>query len=56
MFLSERMLRKDYSRKSSVEKIVSCREPQEARCQDELIGGIPTVLKQLCFTLDLREK
>jgi hypothetical protein len=38
------MLRKDYDRKSSVEKI-SDRESQGAWRQDEVIGGKPPVVK-----------
>jgi hypothetical protein len=40
------MLRKDYDRKGSVEKI-SGRESQGAWGQDELIGGKPPVVKPL---------
>jgi hypothetical protein len=38
------MLRKDYDRKHSVEKIAG-RESQGACRQDELIGGKPPVVK-----------
>jgi hypothetical protein len=41
---SERMLRKDYDRKCSVEKNIG-RESQGACPQDELIGVKPPVLK-----------
>jgi hypothetical protein len=41
IFLSERMLYKDYYRKSSVEKNVSSHEYQRAGLQNELIGGKP---------------
>jgi hypothetical protein len=44
IFSSERMLRKGYYRKSSVEKI-SGRGSQGAWRQDELIGGKPPVVK-----------
>jgi hypothetical protein len=43
-FSSERMLHKDYYRKSSVGKN-SGRGPQEAWRQDELIGGKLPVVK-----------
>jgi hypothetical protein len=39
------MLRKDYDRKDSVEKIIFGHEPQGAWCQDQLIGGKPPVVK-----------
>jgi hypothetical protein len=39
------MLYKDYDRKGSVEKNNSGRESQGAWRQDELIGGIPQVIK-----------
>jgi hypothetical protein len=42
---SERMLHKDYESKSSYGKEISGHEPQEALCQDELIGGKPPVVK-----------
>jgi hypothetical protein len=38
------MLHTDYYRKGSVKKI-SRRDFQEAWCQDELIGGKPSVIK-----------
>jgi hypothetical protein len=41
---SERILRKDYDRKFSVEKITD-RESQSACRQDEPIGGKPPVVK-----------
>jgi hypothetical protein len=39
------MLEKDYDLKDSVEKIISGRESQGAWHQEELIGGIPLVVK-----------
>jgi hypothetical protein len=39
------MVYKDYNRKSSVEKIISDRDPQGAWRQEELIGGNPPVEK-----------
>jgi hypothetical protein len=41
------MLHNDYGRKGSIakNKKISGREPQEARCQDERIGGKPPVIK-----------
>jgi hypothetical protein len=42
---SERLLHKDYDRKCSVEKIITCRESQGACRLDELIGGEPPVTK-----------
>jgi hypothetical protein len=39
------MLHMDYTRKCSVEKKISGREPQGAYRQDELIGGKPPVAK-----------
>jgi hypothetical protein len=45
IFSSERMLHKNYYRKSSVEKKKSGPGSQGAWRQDELIGGEPTVLK-----------
>jgi hypothetical protein len=44
IFSSERMLHKDYYRRSSVKK-KSGRGSQGARRQDELIGGKPPVVK-----------
>jgi hypothetical protein len=44
---SERMLCKDYDRRCSIKKKNSGRESQGARRQDELIGGIPPVVKKL---------
>jgi hypothetical protein len=41
---SEMMLDKDYDSKGSVAK-KSGRDPQGAWCQDEMIGGKPTVVK-----------
>jgi hypothetical protein len=41
---SERMLHKDHDSKGSVGKIAG-RESQGAWCQDELIGGKPSVVK-----------
>jgi hypothetical protein len=38
IFISERMLRKDYDSRCSIEKNNSGRESQGARRQDELIG------------------
>jgi hypothetical protein len=46
IFSSERMLRKDYDRKDSVEKI-SGRESQGTWGQDELISGKPPVVMLL---------
>jgi hypothetical protein len=45
ILLSERMLYKDYGRRSSIEKKNSGRESQGAPRQDELIGGKPPVVK-----------
>jgi hypothetical protein len=45
IFLSERMLHKDYYLKSSVEKKKSGRGSQGAWRQEELIGGKPPVVK-----------
>jgi hypothetical protein len=39
------MLDKNYDHKGSVAKKISGRDPQEAWCQDELIGGKPPVVK-----------
>jgi hypothetical protein len=39
------MSHKDYDYKGSVEKEISCREPQWAWCQDEFIGGKSAVVK-----------
>jgi hypothetical protein len=44
IFSSERMLHKDYYRRSSVEKRNSGRGSQGACRQDELIGGKPPVV------------
>jgi hypothetical protein len=44
-FTSERMLHKDYYRKSTVGKKTSGLGPQGAWRQDELIGGKPPVIK-----------
>jgi hypothetical protein len=42
----QRILRKDYDHKGSVaKKIISSRDPQGARRQDDLIGGKPPVVK-----------
>jgi hypothetical protein len=41
------MLHKDYDREVSIEKKISGRESQGAWRQDELIGGIPLVGKNL---------
>jgi hypothetical protein len=45
IFSAERMLHKDYYRRSSTEKKISGRESQGAWRQDELIGGKPPVVK-----------
>jgi hypothetical protein len=45
IFSSERMLHKDYYRKSSVEKKISGRESQGALRRNELIGGKLPVVK-----------
>jgi hypothetical protein len=42
---SERLLYKDHDRRCSIEKKISDRESQGARRQDEMIGGIPPVVK-----------
>jgi hypothetical protein len=39
------MLHKDYGLEGSVGKIISGRELQGARLQDEMIGGKPPVIK-----------
>jgi hypothetical protein len=45
---SERMLYKDYDRKCSIgKKEITGREPQEACCQNKLIGGGSPVVKCL---------
>jgi hypothetical protein len=43
--MSERTLHKDYDRKGSVEKEISCRKFQRAWRQDEVIGRKPPVVK-----------
>jgi hypothetical protein len=45
IFSSDRMLHKDYDRKGSVAKNISCDESQGAWHQDELIGGKTPVVK-----------
>jgi hypothetical protein len=45
IFSSKGMLHKDYYRKGSVEERISGRESQGTWRQDELIGGIPSVVK-----------
>jgi hypothetical protein len=45
IFSSERMLYRDYDRRSSTEENNSGRESQGARRQDELLGGKPSVVK-----------
>jgi hypothetical protein len=49
---SEGVLHKDCDSWGSVKKIVSCREPQGACSQDELIGGEPPVVKYLLTLLN----
>jgi hypothetical protein len=45
IFSSEKVLHKDYYRRSSVEKKTSGRGSQGTWRQDELIGGKPPVVK-----------
>jgi hypothetical protein len=51
---SERMLHKDYYRRSSVEKKSSGRVSQGAWRQDELIGGKPPVVSNSDFDFDFK--
>jgi hypothetical protein len=45
IIISQRMLHKDYYRKSSVERKISGRGSQGAWREDEVIGGKPPVVK-----------
>jgi hypothetical protein len=51
IFSSERALYMDQDRRCSIEKKKSGRESQGTRRQDELIGGIPSVVKWLWLWL-----